>query len=86
MKGWEKDPDAPEAECVFQNTLVITSCSWIFSFAVVGGVKYAEYGTFAEYTVVDRNQLLLAPEYIDDLHLAAFPLGGLTAWRFAIRP
>ncbi|KAF7976106.1 hypothetical protein HWV62_7533 [Athelia sp. TMB] len=64
MKGWEKDPDAPEAD-----------------FAVVGGVKYAEYGTFAEYTVVDRNQLLLAPEYIDDLHLAAFPLGGLTAWR-----
>ncbi|KZP05142.1 NAD(P)-binding protein [Athelia psychrophila] len=66
MKGWEDDPDAPEAGDAF---------------AVVGGVKFAEYGTFAEYVVVDRNQVLLAPEFIDDLHLAAWPLGGLTAWR-----
>ncbi|KAF7978073.1 hypothetical protein HWV62_1721 [Athelia sp. TMB] len=69
-----------------KETLVLTSFSWISGFALVGGVKCADYGTFAKYAVVDRIQLLLAPAYIDGLHLAAFSLGGLTTWRFAVFP
>ena len=50
-------------------------------FGVVGGVKNPDIGTFAEYVVVERDQVILAPDYLDDIHLAAWPLGGLTAWR-----
>lgn len=58
---------------------------WLSSaFAVVGGVKFADYGTFTEYVVVDRNQVLLALEFIDDVYPATWPLGGLPAWRSAI--
>lgn len=38
-------------------------------------------GTFAEYVVVDINRLHLKPTYLNFLSAAAFPLGGLTAYR-----
>lgn len=31
--------------------------------------------------VVERDQVILAPEHIDNVHLAAWPLGGVTSWR-----
>lgn len=52
-------------------------------FGIAGGVKNPDIGTFAEYVVMERDQVILAPEYLDDVHLAAWPLGGLTAWRYA---
>lgn len=45
-------------------------------------MKSPALGTFAEYVVVERNQVILAPDYLDDIHLAAWPLGGVTAWRY----
>jgi NADPH:quinone reductase-like Zn-dependent oxidoreductase len=44
-------------------------------------VKNPALGTFAEYVVVERDEVILAPDHLDDIHLAAWPLGGLTAWR-----
>lgn len=38
-------------------------------------------GTFAEYIVVERDQVIPAPDHLDDVQVAAWPLGGLTAWR-----
>lgn len=49
---------------------------------ILGGVGRPPLGTFAEYVVVERDQVILAPDHLDDIHLAAWPLGGLTAWRF----
>ena len=40
-----------------------------------------DFGTFAHYIVVDRDQVIPTPDYLDDEHAAAWPLGGVTAWR-----
>lgn len=34
--------------------------------------------------VVERDQVLEAPEHLDNVQAAAWPLGGLTAWRCVI--
>ncbi|KAI1788391.1 NAD(P)-binding protein [Ganoderma leucocontextum] len=67
MRGWEKDPDAPES-----------------NFTVVGAVKAVDFGTFAQYVVVDRDQVIPTPDHLDDVHAAAWPVGGVTAWRATI--
>ncbi|KAH7906106.1 hypothetical protein BJ138DRAFT_1163409 [Hygrophoropsis aurantiaca] len=51
-------------------------------FEILGGGK--RNGTFADYVVVERDQVLLSPEHLDDVQASAWPLGGLTAWRAAI--
>ena len=40
-----------------------------------------DFGTFAQYIVVERDQVILTPDHLDDVHAAAWPLGGVTAWR-----
>jgi len=66
MRGWEKDPDAPES---------------YVDFGIMGGTNMTPLGTFAEYVVVERDQVIPTPDYLDDIHAAAWPLGGVTAWR-----
>ena len=53
----------------------------VHSFTVVGGVKAVDFGTFAQYVVVDRDQIIPTPDHLDDVHAAAWPVGGVTAWR-----
>ncbi|TDL27317.1 NAD(P)-binding protein [Rickenella mellea] len=50
-------------------------------FGILGGGNHPPLGTFAEYVTVDRDQVIPAPEHLDDVHVAAWPLGGVTAWR-----
>ncbi|KAG6336998.1 hypothetical protein ID866_2099 [Astraeus odoratus] len=69
MRGWESAPDAPES---------------MPAFGVVGGCSKPPLGTFADYVIVERDQVVLSPDHLDDVHMAAWPLGGLTAWRAAI--
>ncbi|KAI6129602.1 hypothetical protein EV401DRAFT_751750 [Pisolithus croceorrhizus] len=68
-RGWESSPDAPEK---------------MSEFGIVGGGTKPPLGTFAEYVVVERDQVLPTLEHLDDVHMAAWPLGGVTAWRAAI--
>ncbi|KAI0063454.1 NAD-P-binding protein [Artomyces pyxidatus] len=68
-RGWEKHPLAPEAAQAF---------------GIVGGGRLPPIGTFTEYVVVERDQVVLTPEYLDDVHAAAWPVGGVTAWRAAV--
>lgn len=42
-------------------------------------------GTFSEYVVVDVDRLHKKPSYLNFINAAAFPLGGLTAYRAAFR-
>jgi zinc-binding alcohol dehydrogenase/oxidoreductase len=42
-------------------------------------------GTFAEYCLVDMDRLEEKPAYLDVVHAAAIPLGGLTAYRALFR-
>ena len=51
-------------------------------FGVLGGVVFPPHGTFTEYIVVERDHVFLTPEHLDDVHIAAWPVGGLTAWRY----
>ncbi|KAI9065457.1 NAD-P-binding protein [Trametes sanguinea] len=64
MRGWERDPDAPES-----------------NFYILGGGKTTPLGTFAQYVVVERDQVIPTPDHLDDVHAAAWPLGAVTAWR-----
>ncbi|KAK1225652.1 hypothetical protein PQX77_011409 [Marasmius sp. AFHP31] len=48
---------------------------------VIGGVNWPSVGTFAEYVVVPREEVLASPSHLDDVHVAAWPLAGVTAWR-----
>jgi NADPH:quinone reductase-like Zn-dependent oxidoreductase len=41
-------------------------------------------GGFAEYVVVEADDLVRKPERLDFIHSAAIPLGGLTAWQSMI--
>ncbi|EPQ57803.1 NAD P-binding protein [Gloeophyllum trabeum ATCC 11539] len=68
MRGWEKDPDAPESP----------------DLVIIGGSAKIPLGTFSEYVIVERDQVVRSPEHVDDEHLAAWPVAGTTAWRAAI--
>ncbi|KAF8876125.1 hypothetical protein CPB84DRAFT_1883223 [Gymnopilus junonius] len=50
-------------------------------FGILGGVVFPPLGTFAEYVVVERDQVIATPDHLDDIHAAAWPVGGVTAWR-----
>ncbi|KAH9901425.1 NAD-P-binding protein [Cubamyces lactineus] len=50
-------------------------------FYILGGGKANPLGTFAEYVVVERDQVILTPDHLDDVHAAAWPIGAVTAWR-----
>ncbi|KAG7442484.1 NAD-P-binding protein [Guyanagaster necrorhizus] len=65
MVGWAKSLDGPESP----------------KFGVVGGVVYPPLGYFANYVVIDRSLVIKSASHLDDVHMAAWPLAGLTAWR-----
>lgn len=52
-----------------------------YSFGILGGGQRPPLGTFAEHVVVERDEVIPTPGHLDDVHMAAWPLGGLTAWR-----
>lgn len=49
----------------------------------MGGGDNPSIGSFSEHVVVQCHQVIEAPSYIDDIHIAAWPVAGVTAWRFA---
>jgi len=67
-RGWWADPTGPEDGGVFP----------------LGGFKLSPGGTFAEYIVLEREHVIPTPQHLDDLQAAAWPLGGVTAWRAAM--
>lgn len=48
---------------------------------LLGGGKFSPFGTFSEYVAVERDQVIESPSHLDDVHMAAWPLAGVTAWR-----
>ncbi|KAF7341175.1 PKS-ER domain-containing protein [Mycena venus] len=50
-------------------------------FGILGGGSFPRLGTFAEYVVVQRTEVLPTPTHLNDEQIAAWPLAGLTAWR-----
>ncbi|KAL5313110.1 hypothetical protein ACEPPN_019537 [Leptodophora sp. 'Broadleaf-Isolate-01'] len=64
--GWDSDDSAPEAEG---------------GYALLGGTARYKNGTLQEYMLIDQRELEEAPDHLDDVEAAAFPVTGLTAWR-----
>ncbi|KAJ7184834.1 hypothetical protein C8R46DRAFT_1065285 [Mycena filopes] len=50
-------------------------------FGILGGGAFPPLGTFSEYVVVPRTEVIPTPAHLTDEQIAAWPLGGLTAWR-----
>ncbi|KAH9958339.1 NAD-P-binding protein [Russula dissimulans] len=53
-------------------------------FGILGGGDNPPTGTFAAYAIVAREQVIPTPAHLDDLHAAAWPVAGVTAWRAAV--
>ncbi|KAJ3533647.1 hypothetical protein NM688_g7252 [Phlebia brevispora] len=53
-------------------------------FASLGGGNIVPIGTFSQYVKVERDQIIETPDHLDDVHIAAWPLGGVTAWRASV--
>ena len=57
-----------------------------YRFGIVGGGSHPPIGTFAEYVVVERKYVIPTPDHLSSEEAAAWPVGGVTAWRFAPPP
>ncbi|KAF9462751.1 NAD-P-binding protein [Collybia nuda] len=53
-------------------------------FGILGGGSLPPLGTFTEYIVIERDQVIPTPKHLDDVQMSAWPLGGVTAWRAAV--
>jgi NADPH:quinone reductase-like Zn-dependent oxidoreductase len=62
--------------------LALAHVSYRRGFGILGGGRNPPLGTFTEYVVVERNQVIRSPDHLDDIQISAWPLGGLTAWRY----
>ncbi|KAJ3963881.1 NAD(P)-binding protein [Lentinula raphanica] len=50
-------------------------------FGVIGGVRWPAVGTFAEYVIIEKDKVLPSASHLSDVHMAAWPVAGVTAWR-----
>ena len=57
-----------------------------YRFGIVGGGSNPPIGTFAEYVVVERKYVIPTPDHLSSEEAAAWPVGGVTAWRFILSP
>ncbi|KAJ7926262.1 hypothetical protein B0H13DRAFT_1973244 [Mycena leptocephala] len=55
------------------------------NFGILGGGDFPALGTFAEYVVVQRAEVIPTPAHLSDEQIAAWPLAGLTSWRAITR-
>ncbi|KAH9997735.1 NAD-binding protein [Russula compacta] len=53
-------------------------------FGILGGGDNPPIGTFSTYCVVSREQVIPTPAHLDDVHAAAWPVAGVTAWRATV--
>ncbi|KAI9446190.1 hypothetical protein H4582DRAFT_1904173 [Lactarius indigo] len=53
-------------------------------FGILGGGDNPPIGSFASHVVVERDQVIRTPAHLEDVHAAAWPLGGVTAWRAVV--
>ncbi|KZT52258.1 NAD(P)-binding protein [Calocera cornea HHB12733] len=53
-------------------------------FGIMGGTAYPVLGTFSDYVVIERSQVIATPDHLDDVHAAAWPLAGVTSWRAVV--
>lgn len=87
-------PDAKNESLIDRRVLVYPAKGWISkvsapenpgAFAILGGTSFYASGTLAEYLLLESADLISdCPAHLDDLHAAALPLAGLTAYRAVV--
>ena len=55
-----------------------------YRFDLLGGRGNPPIGTFSTYRIVPREQVILTPAHLDNVHAAAWPVAGVTAWRYVL--
>lgn len=81
-RGWESDPDGPEAEVPGAPSHVVSNKLGGKGFGILGQTKpTGGQGTFAEYIEVEKDQLVPVPSHLSAVQAAALPCGGVTAFR-----
>ncbi|KAJ7681634.1 NAD-P-binding protein [Mycena rosella] len=50
-------------------------------YGILGSTAFPPIGTFSEYVVVPRAEVIPTPGHLSDEEIAAWPLAGVTAWR-----
>lgn len=81
-RGWESDPDGPEAEVPGAPPHVVSNKLGGKGFGILGQTKpTGGQGTFAEYIEVEKDQLVPVPSHLSAVQAAALPCGGVTAFR-----
>lgn len=81
-RGWESDPDGPEAELPGAKPEVVNNKLGGKGFGILGQTKpTGGQGTFAEYIEVEQDQLVKVPSHLSAVQAAALPCGGVTAYR-----
>ena len=65
-----------------KNQPLSSTNSHLLRFGILGGGALPSLGTFSEYVVVERNQVVVSPDHLNNEQVAAWPVGGVTAWRF----
>lgn len=79
-RGWEKDPDGPEADLPGASN--VANKLGGKGFGLLGGTRQTGgVGCFAEYVTVERDQLVEIPPHLSAVQAAALPCGGVTAYR-----
>ena len=77
-RGREKDPLAP-----WPRRLCLTRPNKLLSrFGLLWGGNNPPTDTFSTYCIVSRDQVILTPAHIDNVHAAAWPVTGVTARRY----
>ncbi|TGZ77424.1 alcohol dehydrogenase [Ascodesmis nigricans] len=78
----------PTSPLYGKRVIINPSRGWVSSpvapeepFAILGASIQYPSGTLQEEAVFDENELVEAPEHLDDVRAAALPLCGTTAWR-----
>jgi len=86
-RGWDSDPYGPEskygggAPCSLYRLISLR-----YRFGILGGGSNPPIGTFIEYVAVERKYVIPTPDHLSSEEAAAWPVGGVTAWRFVLSP
>ena len=84
-RGWNSDPHGPESKYggISSCPLYRLIAPW-YRFGIVGGSSNPPIGTFTEYVTVERKYLIATPDHLSSEEAAAWPVAGVTAWRFVL--
>lgn len=53
-------------------------------YGILGGCVFPSLGTFSEYVILEREEVIEIPDHLEFEHAAAWPVAAVTAWRAVV--